>query len=132
MSSKCGFYMSISPVGFSRHRSPLVVSVGVGTCISTQRIRSRGYNLLKSPETTSESKKYKINKLVGSNDDLYSQQGAAGSYKVMFAAEFGGNSSSYLSAERMFVEPSERQRSKTEALTLSLMLPSLWLPLGFS
>lgn len=86
--------MSISPVGFSRHRSLLVVSVGVGTCISTQRIRSRGYGLLNSPETTSESKKYKINKLVGSNDYLYSQQGAAGSHKIMFAAGFGGNSSS--------------------------------------
>lgn len=77
----------------------------VGMCISMQRISSRGYDLVNSLETTSKSKKYKINQLVGLNGFLYSQLGAAGSYQVRFAAGFEGNSSSYLSAKRVFAEP---------------------------
>jgi len=61
---------------------------------------------------------------------LYSQSGTTGSYEVTLAAGFGGNSPSYLLAKRIFAEPEEGHRSKTDALTLGLVLPSLWLPLG--
>lgn len=54
-------------------------SVVVGTCVSLQRIRSGGYDLVNSLETTSKSKKYKINKLAGLNDFSSSSLGAAGS-----------------------------------------------------